>query len=196
MEQMEIKIGNKEFEVLVAQTEEEKERGLRDIEELESDEGMLFDYSNNPETDLSFWMFGTDIPLDVIFIGENNLVLSVHKGVPHSENLMTEPGPVVYVLEVNQNSGIEIGDKLILNKELELEDGKMHVIGSDGEVQMTIEGGERIFSIKNTQKLVALAKKAYESKSDEDYKKLGKAAFNFLHTQDTNTPEYVETEDE
>jgi len=51
---MEIKIGNKEFEVLVAQTEEEKERGLRDIEELESDEGMLFDYSNNPETDLSF----------------------------------------------------------------------------------------------------------------------------------------------
>lgn len=201
---MKIKIGNLTFDVIVAQTEEEKEIGLQNVEEMDSDEGMLFDYSNDPQEDLSFWMVDTDIPLDVIFIGIENTVLSVHKGMPQSEEYMTEPGPVKYVLEVNQNSGINVGDVFTIGEESEesedvveenLETTSMQVIGSDGQVQMEIEGGERIFSIPNTKKLVALAKKAYASQSDEDYKKLGKAVFEFLYTQDNNEPDYVETED-
>ncbi len=189
---IEIKLADKEFEVLVAQTEEEKEKGLRDVEAMELDEGMLFDYSNDPQSDLSFWMFGTDIPLDVIFIGNDNTVLSVHKGQPNSEDFMTEEGPVKYVVELNQNSGIKVGDKLIIEGEKEdYDDGNMHVIGSDGQTQMVIEGGERIFSIKSTKKLVSLAKKAYESQLDEDYKKLGAYLFNELTAQDSREPEYV-----
>lgn len=204
MEQIEIKIGEQIFEVFVAQTDEEKERGLQNVVEMESNEGMLFDYSLEPETNLSFWMVDTEIPLDVIFIGMENSVLSVHKGTPQSEEYMTEEGPVKYVLEVNQNSGIKVGDILTFMDEQESEEPEevseetsntMQVIGSDGQVQMEIEGGERIFSIPNTKRLVELAKKAYESKSDEDYKKLGKTVFKFLHTQDTNEPDYVETED-
>lgn len=204
MEQIEIKIGEQIFEVFVAQTDEEKERGLQNVVEMDSNEGMLFDYSLEPETDLSFWMVNTEIPLDVIFIGIENSVLSVHKGIPQSEEYMTEEGPVKYVLEVNQNSGIKVGDILTFTDEQESEEPEevseetsntMQVIGSDGQVQMEIEGGERIFSIPNTKRLVELAKKAYESKSDEDYKKLGKTVFKFLHTQDTNEPDYVETED-
>jgi len=44
MEKTDIKIGNKEYEVLVAETEEEKTKGLQDVEELDDDEGMLFVY--------------------------------------------------------------------------------------------------------------------------------------------------------
>ncbi|MBO7211749.1 MAG: DUF192 domain-containing protein [Methanobrevibacter sp.] len=51
---MKIKIGNLTFDVIVAQTEEEKEIGLQNVEEMDSDEGMLFDYSNDPQEDLSF----------------------------------------------------------------------------------------------------------------------------------------------
>lgn len=204
MEQIKVKIGEQIFKVFVAQTDEEKERGLQNVVEMDSNEGMLFDYSLEPETDLSFWMVDTEIPLDVIFIGIENSVLSVHKGLPQSEEYMTEEGPVKYVLEVNQNSGIKVGDILTFMNEQESEESEevsaetsntMQVIGSDGQVQMEIEGGERIFSIPNTKKLVELAKKAYESKSDEDYKKLGKTVFEFLHTQDTNEPDYVETKE-
>ena len=204
MEQIKVKIGEQIFKVFVAQTDEEKESGLQNVVEMDSNEGMLFDYSLEPETDLSFWMVDTEIPLDVIFIGIENSVLSVHKGLPQSEEYMTEEGPVKYVLEVNQNSGIKVGDILTFMNEQESEESEevsaetsntMQVIGSDGQVQMEIEGGERIFSIPNTKKLVELAKKAYESKSDEDYKKLGKTVFEFLHTQDTNEPDYVETKE-
>jgi hypothetical protein len=35
-------------------TEEQKERGLMDVEELDPQEGALFDYSNEPQAELSF----------------------------------------------------------------------------------------------------------------------------------------------
>jgi hypothetical protein len=38
-----------------------------------------------------------------------------------------------------------------------------------------------------------MAKRAYSSELDKDYKALGKKAFKYLHIQDTNTPEYVDT---
>jgi len=56
----------------------------------------------------------------------------------------------------------------------------MKIIGSDGNVQGIIQGGERIFSRKNTKVLIRQAKKAYASKSDSDYKRLGKSMFKYL----------------
>jgi hypothetical protein len=47
---------------------------------------------------------------------------------------------------------------------------------------MELEGGERIFSRKNTKVLIKYAKKAYKTKEDKDYKALGKRLFKFLHT--------------
>ena len=54
MEQIKVKIGEQIFKVFVAQTDEEKESGLQNVVEMDSNEGMLFDYSLEPETDLSF----------------------------------------------------------------------------------------------------------------------------------------------
>ena len=192
MNKIYIKIKNNEYNLLIAKSEEEKEKGLQDVEEMDNDEGMFFDYRDDIQDEISFWMKDTYIPLDVIFVGPDNVVLSVHHGIPESEELMSEKN-VAYVIEVNQNSGIEPGDIVEFNNQTETEsEGELQILGSDGEVQATLQGGERIFSIKNTKTLVAMAKRAYESKSDSDYKALGRKIFEYMNIQNERDPEYVE----
>ena len=59
-----IKIGNKEYQVKEARTEEQKKKGLQNVESLPSNEGMLFYY--DPPQEVSIWMKDTKIPLDII----------------------------------------------------------------------------------------------------------------------------------
>lgn len=186
---MKIEIGDKEYKVKIAKTEEEKMKGLQDIESLPEDEGMLFIY-DSPQ-DVAYWMKDTKIPLDIVFINDDEEVISVKQGKPLSEDLIEEDG-VLYVLEVNVDSGIQPGDDFDMEEDDEEKDNTMKVLASDGTIQMELEGGERIFSRKNTKVLIKYAKKAYKTKEDKDYKALGKRLFKFLHTQDTNEPEYVE----
>lgn len=187
---MKIEIGDKEYNVKVAKTEEEREKGLQNVKELPEDEGMLFIF-DNPQT-VGFWMKDTLIPLDIIFINEDMEVISIYKGKSRNEDI-AEEDDVKYVLEVNQNSGIKEGD------ELDIEDDEdiptMKVIGSNGETQMELEGGERIFSRKNTRTLIRMAKKADATKSDSDYKRLGKKMFSYIKQQDNRDPEYVVKKD-
>jgi hypothetical protein len=137
-------------------------------------------------------MKDTLIPLDIIFINEEGEVISIAQGEPNSEELHTEHD-VKYVLEVNKDSGIEEGDMLELEEDenTKVNKTKMLVIGSDGKPQMELEGNERIFSRKNTKTLITIAKRAYRTKLDRDYKFLGTKLFKFLDKQDTTEPEYV-----
>lgn len=185
-----IEVGDKKYKVQEAKTEEERLKGLQDVKKLPKDEGMLFYY--DPPQDVAFWMKDTEIPLDIVFINEDQEVVSVQQGVPFSEDLIEEKD-VAYVLEVNLNSGIKEGDELDLDEDESDSKLTMQVLAPDGSTQMELEGGERIFSRKNTKVLIRLAKKAYKSKEDKDYKALGKRLFKYLHVQDTNEPEYVES---
>lgn len=187
---MKIEIGDKEYNVEVARTEEEKIKGLQEKESLGENEGMLFIYDEPQE--LAFWMKDTAIPLDIVFIDEDGEVISVQQGQPYDETLLEEDG-VMYVLEVNQNSGIQPGDELDTEEDDDDKQPVMKVLAPDGSTQMELEGGERIFSRKNTKTLIKMAKRAYSSELDKDYKALGKKVFKYLHIQDTNTPEYVDT---
>lgn len=187
---MKIEIGDKEYNVEVARTEEEKIKGLQEKESLGENEGMLFIYDEPQE--LAFWMKDTAIPLDIVFIDEDGEVISVQQGQPYDETLLEEDG-VMYVLEVNQNSGIQPGDELDIEGDDDNKQPVMKVLAPDGSTQMELEGGERIFSRKNTKTLIKMAKRAYSSELDKDYKALGKKVFKYLHIQDTNTPEYVDT---
>ena len=67
----------------------------------------------------------------------------------------------------------------------------MKVLAPDGSVQMSLQGGERIVSRKQTLILIRKAKTAYNSKTDKDYKSLGKYMFRVLKGQDNRDPEYV-----
>ena len=114
MKQITIEIEDKEYEVLVAETEEEKVKGLQDVIEMDDDEGMLFVYDNPQHVD--FWMKDTEIPLDIVFIDEDEEVISVKQGIPFSKEFISEDN-VKYVLEVNQNSGIKPGDDVDFDDE-------------------------------------------------------------------------------
>ena len=146
MNKINIEINDTEYIVEVAKTEEEKIKGLQNVKSLPKNEGMLFVY-DEPQT-VGFWMKDTYIPLDIVFVDTSNKVISVQKGTPESEELLTEHN-VAYVIEVNQNSGIQPGDTVQFGskqKEHETEEsseqpeGVLEVIGSDGEVQATLQG--------------------------------------------------------
>ena len=188
MEKINISINDKKYTVKIADTYEDKEKGLQDIETLPENEGMLFVF--DPPEDVSFWMKDTKIPLDIIFIDEDLEVIKVSKGEPNSEELH-EAYNVAYVLEVNTNSGIVEDDELEFETEDSIKDN-MYILDENGEVQMTLEGGERIFSRPDTKKLIKFAKKANRTKKESDYRLLSNRLFKFIDVQENNKPEYVE----
>lgn len=186
-----IEIGRKQYKIKIAETDEEKSVGLSNLKELPKDEGMLFIIKDDEkdEDDLVwFTMEDTKFPLDIVFLDDDFEVTQVSKGEP----LSSEPiyGKGDYVLEVNSDSGIRIDDELEFVSEKEV-NKKMIVLDSEGKPQMTLDGGERIFSIKNTKVLIKFAKKASVSNKDNDYKALGKRVFKFLDLQDSTPAEYV-----
>lgn len=191
---MKITVGNKEYNVKEAKTDEELKTGLKGVEELPKDEGMLF-YIQGKSSQEVFTMQGMSIPLDIIFINQDQEVVDVHKDckpgqkyvVSSTEN-MQDDDYIEYVLEVNPDSGIKVGDSLDLGDKGPV----MKVLAQDGSTQMELWGGERIFSRKNTVILLKKAKKAGETKDDNDYRALGRYMFKCIKGQDERPPEYVQ----
>lgn len=180
-----IKLGDKEYKVQEAKTNEEKVKGLMGVTDLPQDEGIIF-YWDQPQR-VEMWMHNTKIPLDIIFINDDQEVIAVEKGTPDDDTLLSHPD-TYYVVEVNQGSGVKVGD------ELEFEDKDtpvMKVLAPDGSTQMELYGGERIVSRRETKIILRKAKKANDSKNDKDYKSLGKYIFKVFKKQDNREPEYV-----
>jgi uncharacterized membrane protein (UPF0127 family) len=186
-----VRIGKKTYNCLIAESDEEKEIGLSNTESMEDNEGMLFIYEEPQHLD--FWMKDCDLTLSIIFIDENKTVISNQKGLPNTEDFISADN-AKYVLEVNYTEEIQPGDKVIFNlgEELEMEPDKLYILSEDGSIQAELDAGCRIFSIKSTQVMIRKAKKADESKSDVDYKDLGRYVFNELDRQEKRDPEYVE----
>ena len=188
MKQCEIEIGDKQYNVRIAITDKEQSDGLKDIDKLFDNEGMLFVFDK--EDQVSMWMEDTIIPLDVIFIDEDYNVVKVQQGVPKSKELITSDN-TKYVLEVNAGSGIKIGDELDYDEEDE-EEVPMLVIGDKGKIQVELTGGERIFSRPNSKTIAKMAKKAYKSKEDKDYRALGKKIFKYIDIHNNQKEDFVE----
>ena len=84
--------------------------------EMPADAGMLFDYRPQPSVQ-SIWMKNTLIPLDVIFIDENGVIVTVYENAePRSLESMPSSKPIVAVLEINGGTmakiGAEVGDTI------------------------------------------------------------------------------------
>lgn len=188
-----IKIHNKEYKVKEATSSEDKAKGLQGVNNLPEDEGMLFYF--DPPQDVQFWMKDVSIPLDIVFIDDDEEVIKVQEGIPNDETFIEAPD-VAYVLEVNANSGIQVGDELELDDEEEDKGPVMKVLAQDGSDQYALWGGERIFSRKNTKILIKKAKKANSTQDIKDYKALGKYIFKCIKIQDTRDPEYVQAPNE
>lgn len=196
-----IEIADKKYKVLLAETEEERTQGLSNVESMDDDEGMLFVMPENQRQAI-FNTEEMDFDIDLVFINQDDEVYNVVLGKAHDSNIIfSEPSEsedtTLYVLEVNSNSGIQIGDELDFEDdedEVSEDDiDKMYILGSDGKPQMDLVGGERIISRKETKELIRKAKKANKSKKDVDYKKLGKYIFRVLDKQDNRPAEYVDS---
>lgn len=188
-------INNKEYDLKEARTSEEQQKGLSGVTELADGEGMIFIYPE--EKQVNFWMHDTPLPLDIIGLDDDFEVKYVTEGQPNDDTPI--PMTVKYVIEIAAGSGVKVGDEIDL--ELDDEDtsinSKMLVLDEEGNVQMELSGGERIFSRIATRKFIRLAVKAWKNKQDESVfnkycKKLGKALFDELTAQDNRDPEYVE----
>lgn len=186
-------IGNKQYKVTEAKTEEQRREGLSGYDELPEGEGMLF-YMDDEKSQQVFTMKEMKFPLDILFINQDQEVVSAnHDCKPGQEFVVSttehieEGDYIAYVLEVNPGSGIEVGDSFDFEEDTPV----MKVLFPDGSEQMALYGGERIFSRKNTRVLIKKAKKAAESMSDSDYKALGKYMFKCIKIQDEREPEYV-----
>lgn len=194
MEQKFINIGDKTYKCKIAKSEEDKRQGLMYIENLPPDEGMLFVWDS--EDTRQMWMKNTLIPLDMIAINDDDEVIMVYPARPKDETLIPFMS-TKYILEVNQNSGIKIGDDFEIDDSDDLDKYVMKVIGSDGGTQFLLQGGERIVSRKETRVLIRKAKKAESVKNDEAAfnricKSLGKYMFKVLYGQDHRDAQYVQ----
>ena len=181
-----IKLGGQEYDIFIAKSEEQKQKGLQHFKSLPKDEGMLFVINESNPVETFFHMHNVPFPLDMIFMDDEFKVLDVKRGNPEDDKI---EGIASYVLEVNADSGIKPGDEADL--EDDDEDYVMKVLAPDSSVQMALKGGERIVSRRETLILIKKALKAEESKEDKDYKALGKYIFKVLKGQDSRKPEYV-----
>jgi uncharacterized protein len=118
--QVEVCFKNNCFNVKIASTPSERERGLMFVESMERNEGMLFVFEK--EDNYYFWMKNTIIPLDIIWINSAKKVVFIQeKAQPClSEEFCPSINPEAsasYVLELNagmvKEVGIKIGDAII-----------------------------------------------------------------------------------
>jgi uncharacterized protein len=103
------------FQVEVADTPAKRELGLQYRRDLAVDRGMIFLFP--AESEHSFWMKNTPIPLDMIFINKDlKIVGIVEQAVPFSTDSRSVPGASQFVLEINgglsKRYGIKAGDSV------------------------------------------------------------------------------------
>jgi len=101
------------FHVEIADTPAKRELGLQYRKELATERGMIFLFP--AESQQTFWMKNTPLPLDMIFINrERKIVGIVEQAVPFTLEPRSVNGPSQYVLEINgglsKHHGIKAGD--------------------------------------------------------------------------------------
>lgn len=107
--------GNVMFQVEVARSPEELERGLMYRKELPANKGMLFIFGE--QRDAAFWMENTLIPLDMLFIKEDGKIVTIHSmAQPLDRTPIPSGEPVKAVLEIfggeSAKQGIKAGDTI------------------------------------------------------------------------------------
>lgn len=107
--------------VEIADSEEEREKGLMNRDNIEEGKGMLFVFAD--EAPRVFWMKNTKIPLDAIFFNGKKEVVSVIENMepcrtPDCKSYSSKK-PAMYALELRAGFikayDVKVGDKMIEN---------------------------------------------------------------------------------
>jgi hypothetical protein len=101
------------FNVEVARTPEQQERGLMFRTDIPKDGGMIFapyPAGGGGPRAASFWMKNTPTPLDIIFIRPDGTIAAIAENtVPFSETPVASGEPVDAVLEILGGRSAELG---------------------------------------------------------------------------------------
>ncbi len=107
MERVAVTVGSAVFDVEVARTDAQRERGLMKRKSLGSREGMLFVFEADQR--LVFWMKDTLVPLSIAFLSSEGRILQIEDMVPRSEKAVRSRLSARYALEVPQGAFDEVG---------------------------------------------------------------------------------------
>lgn len=115
-----LRIKKHEIRAEVANTEQDRLRGLMFRDRLAENSGMIFLY---PRAEASaMWMKNTRIALSVAFIDASGRILNIAEMEPFSEEAHASSGAAAYALEMNRGwfrkQGIKAGDRVEGLKEL------------------------------------------------------------------------------
>ena len=107
------------FDVEVAKTDAQRQRGLMFRQHLNKNAGMWFVFG--AESIYPFWMKNTWIPLDIIWVNANRRVAHIQKNaVPFSEVPIVPSAPAKWVLEVVagtvEQRHIKVGDPVVVKQ--------------------------------------------------------------------------------
>lgn len=196
---MRLRIGDDIFQVKKATTPSSRKKGLKGVKSMPKDAGLLL-VLEEPKV-VPITMEGVKFDLDLVFILDN-VVVGI-KTAPVGSADTSSDVEVDSVLELNAG----VAETLVVGEDVvtvgsKKDDGKietpeefgegMHVLDEDGNLQVSIKGDERVYSRIHTKQLVEAAVKAYESKDDKDYKKVGRAMVRMIDKQDTQKEQYSE----
>lgn len=108
-----VKVGSVEYSVELALSNEQKAKGLSGHAPLAKNQGMLFLFGDGSKP--TFHMQGMNFPIDIVWIS-NGKVVGVETNAQPWQGITgkfySPPEPISHVLEINANSGIEVGDNV------------------------------------------------------------------------------------
>ena len=109
-----MKIGSRNFELEVARTSQEQERGLMKRDSMPQNHGMIFVFPD--ERVLEFWMKDTRFALDILFVDGKGKVVSMFQMKPYDLATTSSEKPAQYAIELNvgvaRDTGVKVGDVL------------------------------------------------------------------------------------
>ncbi|MBI5441655.1 MAG: DUF192 domain-containing protein [Deltaproteobacteria bacterium] len=104
------------FQVELAVSQQERERGLMGRTELPEGSGMLFLFPTDRVA--RFWMVNTPLSVDALFIARDGTIRKIAEEMePLSSRVFSSDVPVKAVLEIRggeaKRAGIRVGDKVL-----------------------------------------------------------------------------------
>ena len=108
------------LDIEIAETDYETQTGLMYRSGMADNQGMLFVFEDVRMH--SFYMKNTEFPLDILFIDDQNKIVSLKENAqPLNESGISSVYPVRYVLEVNagvtQKLGVAVGDSISFSRQ-------------------------------------------------------------------------------
>lgn len=105
------------IDTMIAETDEQRIKGLGGRKILGEEEGMLFPFVESAIQ--GFWMKDMNFPIDIIWLDEDKTVVGIEKEVSPDTypEIFYSPSEIKYVLELNSGAsdryGIASGTKLV-----------------------------------------------------------------------------------